>query len=262
MTYVSEKYFRPARTVASVADIPVETLGLRETAQAFVDYCLGEERREAKRPLYSTSVNGHVISMCARDSLIKSLFRGADSISADGQPMVTASRYLSRHPLPERVATTDLFPEVARLAQDKQITFYMLGGTEAVNAKAVAMTRKAFPKLRIVGRRNGYFSLAEEAGICAEIAALKPDVLWVALGAPFEQQFCVRNLNALEGVGIVKTSGGLFDFLSLEKARAPKWMQMVGLEWLHRLLLEPGRLSWRYLTTNPHALYVILTSMR
>ena len=262
MAFAPEKYFRPARTQARVADIPVEALGLRETAQAFVDYCLGEERSEAKRPLYSTSINGHVISMCARNSLIKSLFRSADSISADGQPLVTASRFLSRHPLPERVATTDLFPEVARLAQEKQVTFYMLGGTEAVNRKAVAKTREAFPELRIVGRRHGYFSLAEEAGVCAEIAALRPDILWVALGAPLEQQFCLRNLDALCGVGIVKTSGGLFDFLSLEKPRAPKWMQTLGLEWLHRLSCEPQRLSWRYLTTNPHALYVILTSMR
>ena len=254
--------FASARESTQVADMAVEPMSLRETAEAFVNYCLSPARSEADRPLYSTSVNGQVIAMCALDPAVKPLFQRADSINADGQPLVTASRLLSRRALPERVATTDLFPEVARMAQEKGLSFYMLGGTEAVNRKAVEMTQKAFPKLRIVGSRNGYFRLEDEAEICAQIAAAKPDILWVALGAPFEQQFCVRNLHALKGVGVVKTSGGLFDFVSQKNSRAPKWMQSVGLEWAYRLALEPRRLAMRYLTTNPLALYVMITSMR
>ncbi len=251
-----------SRAVVTIGDLPVEALSLDATAHSFVDYCRGASRRHSGRPLYSTSVNGHVISLCARDAKIEQLFRQADSISADGQPLVTMSRYLSRHPLPERVATTDLFPQVARLASDVGLTFYMLGASERVNRKAVEAARRAYPKLRIVGRRHGYFSLEEEPKVCAEIAALRPDILWVSLGVPLEQQFCVRNLDALAGVGIIKTAGGLFDFLSLEKPRAPKWMQAVGLEWLFRMAQEPRRLFLRYLTTNPHAMIVLLTSMR
>jgi N-acetylglucosaminyldiphosphoundecaprenol N-acetyl-beta-D-mannosaminyltransferase len=51
----------------------------------------------------------------------------------------------------------------------------------------------------------------------------------------------------------------LFDFLSGNKARAPEWMQRVGLEWAYRLCLEPRRLGGRYLATNPHALFLLLT---
>jgi exopolysaccharide biosynthesis WecB/TagA/CpsF family protein len=98
--------------------------------------------------------------------------------------------------------------------------------------------------------------------VVAEIARLKPDVLWVSLGVPLEQQFCLRNLTALRGVGIVKTSGGLFDFLSRAKPRAPAWMQKSGLEWLFRMSLEPQRLFWRYLVTNPHALFVMVRTSR
>ena len=58
---------------------------------------------------------------------------------------------------------------------------------------------------------------------------------------------------------MIKTSGGLFDFLSERNSRAPLWMQSAGLEWLYRLALEPRRLFFRYLTTNPHALYLLLT---
>ena len=56
-----------------------------------------------------------------------------------------------------------------------------------------------------------------------------------------------------------RVSGGLFDFLSGKNRRAPAWMQAAGLEWLYRTALEPRRLLVRYVTTNPHATYLLLT---
>lgn len=250
------------RAVAHVGPLPIDAVGVEETARAFIDYCCSQARRDAERPLFSTSVNGHVISLCARDPGLAEMFRRADSINADGQPLVLLSRYLCAHPLPERVATTDLFPAVARLAAEAGVTFFMLGGAEEVNRRAVETTRAAHPSLRIVGRRNGYFTPQQEAAIVARIAKARPDVLWLSLGAPLEQQFCLRNLAALRGVGIVKTSGGLFDFLALAKPRAPAWMQRAGLEWLFRLALEPRRLFLRYLVTSPHALFVLVTNLK
>ena len=69
----------------------------------------------------------------------------------------------------------------------------------------------------------------------------------------------MRNRHRLHGVGLIKTAGGLFDVLSGEKTRAPSWMRRVGLEWAYRMYLEPRRLARRYLTTNPQALYLLLT---
>ena len=250
------------RRKVRIGALAVEPLTLSATAEALVRYCRSGTRAAASRPLYSTSVNGQVVSLCARDAEVMELFGKADSINADGQPMVTLSRYLTRTRLPERVATTDLYPAVAALAEREGLTFYLLGAAESVNRKAAEMTQRAFPNLRIIGRRNGYFKREDEEAICAEIAACKPDILWVSLGVPLEQQFCARNLEKLKGVGVVKTSGGLFDFISGEKPRAPGWMQKYGFEWLFRTLKEPRRLAVRYITTNPHALLVMLLAMR
>ena len=82
--------------------------------------------------------------------------------------------------------------------------------------------------------------------------------MWVGLGVPLEQQFIDRNIDRLTGVGVIKTSGGLFDFISGKNARAPAWMQSAGLEWLYRVWLEPRRLAMRYLTTNPQAIGALL----
>ena len=183
------------------------------------------------------------------------LFRAADLINADGQPLVTVSRLKSKTPLPERVATTDLFHAVARKAQAAGLTFYMFGADEAENAAAVANVRKMYPDLKIVGHSHGYLRGDALRAKVDEINALAPDYLWVALGVPYEQAFVEEFTPRLSNVGVIKTSGGLFNFLSGSRARAPLWMQQVGLEWAWRIWLEPRRLFWRYLTTNPRALY-------
>ena len=84
------------------------------------------------------------------------LFRAADLINADGKPLVTVSRFRSKTPLPERVATTDLFHVVAGKAQAAGLTFYMLGADETENAAAVASVREQYPDLKIVGRCHGF----------------------------------------------------------------------------------------------------------
>jgi N-acetylglucosaminyldiphosphoundecaprenol N-acetyl-beta-D-mannosaminyltransferase len=135
----------------------------------------------------------------------------------------------------------------------------MLGGSPEALRKATVNVRRLYPGLKLVGSRHGYFRPEEEDAIVAEIEAARPDILWVAMGAPREQRFAVKNRERLTGIGVIKTSGGLFDFLSGERSRAPSWMQAAGLEWLYRMLLEPRRLFVRYAVTNPHAAYLLLT---
>jgi exopolysaccharide biosynthesis WecB/TagA/CpsF family protein len=84
----------------------------------------------------------------------------------------------------------------------------------------------------------------------------------VALGVPYEQAFVDQFTPQLANVGVIKTSGGLFNFLSGSRPRAPRWMQKIGLEWAWRIWLEPRRLFWRYFTTNPRALYLLFNKSR
>ena len=115
--------------------------------------------------------------------------------------------------------------------------------------------------LQIVGQHSGYFAESEERAICDEINASGADVVWVGLGKPREQQFCVRNRHRLTA-GWMVTCGGCFGFVTGQYPRAPGWMQRAGFEWLHRLATNPRRLFWRYLTTNPHALFLIAMRTR
>jgi N-acetylglucosaminyldiphosphoundecaprenol N-acetyl-beta-D-mannosaminyltransferase len=253
---------------AATASVPRITLGglrlavldIEQTANFMIDVVF--PKRRIDRPLYLTSANGEVLARCSREPMTGRLFRAADLINADGQPLVTVSRLKSSTPLPERVATTDLFDVVARKAAAAGLTFYMFGADEEENATAVANVQKMFPDLRIVGRSHGYLRGDALRAKVEEINALAPDYLWVALGVPYEQSFVEEFTPRLFNVGVIKTSGGLFNFLSGSRARAPRWMQSVGLEWAWRIWLEPRRLFWRYLTTNPVALILLFNKSR
>jgi N-acetylglucosaminyldiphosphoundecaprenol N-acetyl-beta-D-mannosaminyltransferase len=204
-----------------------------------------------------TSANGFVMSLYARDSNFKKLLDQADGIDADGMPLVLASRMYARAPLPERVATTDFFHVAARFAERAGISFFLLGSTEEDNRAAAQHVRAAYPQLKIVGRHHGYITQAEEKTVVQQVAAAKPDVLWVGMGVPREHEFIVRNRTRLVGVSWIKSCGGLFKFLSGRDRRAPQWVQELCLEWGFRLAREPRRLFMRYYRTNAHAVYLI-----
>ena len=245
--------------VATIGGLPIAVIDRARSAALMVDTALSR-RNTAQRPLVFTSANGQVLSMCARNGRIRDIFLGADLIHADGMPLVFVSRLLSKTPLPERTATTDLFHDVAVVAQRRGASIYLLGATKAVVDQAVRRTEELYPTLKIAGYSSGCLRRdGDEERIIADINHAHPDILWLGLGAPNEQSFAARNRDRLRGVGLIKTSGGLFDFVSGKKPRAPAWMQRFGLEWAYRIYLEPRRLAGRYLMTNPHAIFLLLT---
>ncbi len=239
-----------------IGGLPITVVDRRNAASLMIE--VARKRRRDSRPYYFTSANGEVVARVHADARIAKLFHEADQILADGQPLVMASRWLCRVRLPERVATTDLYEDVAGLAEKEGISFYLLGSTETENQKAVAVTQANHPNLRIVGHCHGYLSGEALEKKLDEINALAPDILWLGLGVPREQIFVHDFAARLGNVGIIKTSGGLFDHLAKKTRRAPLWVQKAGFEWLWRTMMEPRRLFWRYLTTNPYAIYAIL----
>jgi N-acetylglucosaminyldiphosphoundecaprenol N-acetyl-beta-D-mannosaminyltransferase len=222
--------------------------------------CLMARDSAHSNPKLVFASNGHVIAMAARDAAFRALHARADIIHADGQAMVFAS-HLTPTPIPERSATTDFIHDAAKAAARHGLRFFLLGATEEANAEAAARLRRAYPGLKIVGRRHGYFGRDEEVEICDEINLTRPDVIWVGLSAPLEYEFSVRNKQRLRA-GWLVTCGGCFNYVTGAYKRAPRWMQMIGLEWLFRLAHEPTRLFWRYAVSNPLALFLLLTRTR
>ncbi|HTV37434.1 MAG TPA: WecB/TagA/CpsF family glycosyltransferase [Xanthobacteraceae bacterium] len=244
--------------LARIGGLPIAVIDRAGSAKLMIDAALA--RRGGARPLVFTSANGQVLSQCARYPRVRDLFLAADLIHADGMPLVFASRLFCRTALPERVATTDLFHDVARIAPAHGARFFLLGASEGIAEQAAQRVRGLYPELELCGHAGGYLRRrGDEARIVERINKARPDILWLGLGAPRELEFALRHRDSLCGVGLIKTSGGLFDFLSGRNSRAPHWMQRAGLEWAYRTFLEPRRLAGRYLLTNPHAALLLLT---
>lgn len=244
-----------------VGGMPIAPL----TTQQWVDLMLSDIRKARENgalPTYNTSSNGNVISQCASDPRLRETMTQANSIAADGVSVMWGARLFAGKSIPDRAATTDLFHDIARAAQERRLSIYLLGATAEQNAKAVERVRELYPSLKIAGARDGYFTEADESAICYEIVAAGTDILFVGLGVGRQDYFVARNLTRLQGVGWIKTCGGLFDFLAGLRSRAPNWMRRNGLEWLYRTLLEPRRLAWRYATTNVHAIWKMATTSR
>ena len=222
--------------------------------------CARADTQAAPRVVVAS--NGATIARYHTDQDFRALIDAADIVDPDGQPLVLATRLLLHEPLHERVATTDFINDAAAAAAANGTRFFFLGARPGVAAIAAERLREAFPGLEVVGVEHGYFSQDEIPDILARIRASRADVLWLGLGSPVQERFAIEYRAQLQGLAWIRTCGGLFDHIGTDIARAPLWMRRAGFEWLFRTILEPRRLGWRYLVTNPVAVYYLLTKTR
>ena len=189
--------------------------------------------------------------------------RNADLVTADGMPIVLLSRLLRRG-LPERVTGADMVPAICRRCAEESLSVYVLGGdkdavSEAfeklvgrviLNAPSCGDLGTSRPTSEaaaiLVGHDDSFVKLdRDQPEIVERINAAKPDILFVALGNPKQELWMGRNLSKLD-VGAMIGIGGTFNFIAGKVKRAPKWVQKSGLEWIYRIVQEPGRLWKRY----------------
>jgi N-acetylglucosaminyldiphosphoundecaprenol N-acetyl-beta-D-mannosaminyltransferase len=143
-----------------------------------------------------------------------------------------------------------------QLAADEGYSIYLLGARQDVLEQCVGVIRKRHPSIKIAGYRNGYFKPGEFGTIIKTVNTAKPDLLFLGMGSPMKERFAFENRENLR-VPIVQGVGGSFDVIAGIVKRAPLWMQRWGIEWLFRVIQEPRRMFWRYLTTNSIFLWLL-----
>ena len=183
----------PAQEIETImiGGLPIHKATRAALAQAFVRDWEGRYDPDRK-PRFSTSANGHVLALAARNEKFRALLTSADHIDADGMPLVIASRYWAKEALPERIATTDFIHDVARAVRGHPVRFFLLGADRQTNAAAQVKLRSAYPWLIVEGQ-HGYFDAESESEIVSTIRDFKPDLLWVGLGVPREHLFVERH---------------------------------------------------------------------
>ena len=199
-----------------------------------------------RRPLQVGVLNAAKVVNAGRDASLHAAMLSCDVILADGQSLVWASRMLGK-PLPERVAGIDLFVNLLQLAHEQHLSVYLLGAAPDVVEKVVAVVGEKYPGARVAGYHDGYYT--DEEAVAAEIAASRPDMLFLGMTSPKKEKFLERYQPTM-GVPVTHGVGGSFDILAGVTKRAPESWQRMGMEWAYRLVQEPGRMWKRYLRTN------------
>ena len=207
------------------------------------------------KPHIVVTADSSMIVLAQRDGDFRALVNAADLVTPDSSGILLAAKLLGR-PIKERVSGVDLSREICRMAAEDGFSVYLLGGAPGVAEAAAERLTEAFPGLQIAGTQHGYLEPSEESEIASKIRASGAKALLVGMGIPRQEKFIRDHLNEL-GVCVAMGVGGTFDVLSGKVKRAPAWMQRHGLEWLHRLVRNPRKIS--KVATLPRFLSLVLS---
>ncbi len=174
------------------------------------------------------------------DPEYQEIVREADMVTADGRGVVWMARVLGL-PMTERVSGVDLVERICERAAERKYRVYLLGARPGVAEEVARALESRYAGLQVAGVHHGYFAPDEEPSVVRGIAEAKPDILFVAFGAPKQEKWIRRHLAELQAPVAIGV-GGSFDVIAGRAPRAPQWMQRMGLEWVYRVIREPSRL--------------------
>jgi len=204
-------------------------------------------RLSAGRGFALATINLDHLVKLRRDPGFAAAYAAQDLVVADGNPVVWLSR-LARRPV-ALVPGSELVLPLARIAAQQGVPVALVGSTAPALEAAARVLRDHAPGLSVaacIAPPMGF--QADGPSGDAALAAIRDSgarLVFLALGAPRQELFAARGRAELPGVGFASIGAGL-DFLAGTQVRAPVWVRRIAMEWLWRMLSNPGRLARRY----------------
>jgi N-acetylglucosaminyldiphosphoundecaprenol N-acetyl-beta-D-mannosaminyltransferase len=226
-----------------VLGVPVALIDRYELT-SLIKRCIKEKRKG-----WITGINGHALNLTYDHLWLKDFYRHAILNCSEGFGTVIAA-FLSNVKIPKRKVWADWSYELLQMIENNDYSLFLLGGTDEVEQNAADHLHALYPKLRIIGQLNGYSDMTNDDKVIEYINSRKPDIVFVALGMPKQEEWILRNIAKLDAK-LLFPVGALLDYISGTKKRCPKWMSKAGIEWAYRLFTEPRKVWRRYLIGNP-----------
>lgn len=249
---MAEKPSLPVRV--TVMGIPVDPWTMAQTVART------KELVDSDSFAHLIGVNADKLLQMRDDQEMDAIVRRCEVVNADGASMVMAARRLGA-PVPERVAGIDLMGELCSLAEREGYRVFLLGAKREVveHTRDVLLVER--PRLVVAGVRDGYFGDEEFDEVAEEVRASGAQITFVGITSP-KKEHLIERFRELGLKGIYVGVGGSFDVVSGAIPRAPIWMQRAHLEWLFRMIQEPGRLAKRYIVGNARFMALLLKEER
>lgn len=184
--------------------------------------------------------NTEFIMMAQKDKDFFDILRSAKLCTPDSVGVMLGGKK-QKTPFKERIPGQAYFRKILEVGEKENWTFYLLGGKDDVPKITAEKLKGMYPNINIVGYHEGFFEKDSEKEVIDEINKLKPNVLFVAMGAPKQEKWIIKHQKELK-VDVAAGQGGTFDYEAGKIKRAPKIIQKIGIEWLWRLILQPSRI--------------------
>jgi N-acetylglucosaminyldiphosphoundecaprenol N-acetyl-beta-D-mannosaminyltransferase len=200
----------------------------------------------------------HGIIEARSDDAFRKILNNSYMTTPDGMPIVWVGR-AQGHRQMRRVYGPDYMLEMCRCSVARGYRHFLYGGKDGTAERLRKELTRRFPGLNIVGTYTPPFrqlNLEEERALKELVATVKPDVFWVGLGSPKQDRFMAQYCGRLDTKLMVGV-GAAFDIHTGAVKEAPQWIKNIGLQWLHRLILEPRRLWRRYFNCVPRFIWDI-----
>lgn len=226
----------------NILNIPIHNISMSEAIENII--------KSIEKPTQTqvSFINADCVNRAYKNSRYLKVLQSSDICLADGIGMKLAGKLLDQ-PIKQNVNGTDMFPHLCKRLNGSQYKVFLLGGRELVAENVQNWIKEKYPNVLLAGCHHGYFNQEEEMEVIKKIVDSEADVLFVAMGAPKQEEWIAKNLpktKAKVAIGV----GGLFDFYSGRITRAPIWLREIGLEWLYRFYQEPSRMWQRYFIGN------------
>jgi N-acetylglucosaminyldiphosphoundecaprenol N-acetyl-beta-D-mannosaminyltransferase len=208
------------------------------------------------RSAYVCMSNVHMCMETFDSEEFRDLVCSADLVVPDGRPVFWAQRLLGEGAA-QQVRGQDVMSTLCEKSAEQGLSIGLYGGSSDQVLETVKEKLKInFPGINIAYTYSPPFrrlTETEDQQVTSDINAAGVDILFVGIGCPRQERWMAEHLSSLQSVML--GVGAAFDFISGSKKHAPRWLQTMGLEWLFRLMSEPGRLWKRYLKQNPRFVY-------
>jgi N-acetylglucosaminyldiphosphoundecaprenol N-acetyl-beta-D-mannosaminyltransferase len=213
-----------------------------------------------KRKAVIAHVNIQGMNLACQKQWYRVFLNRSEIVFCDGYGVKLAASLIGR-PIQFRITYAEWMWDLAQYCQAKRISLFLLGARPGIAEKAAWQLEQHYPGLRIAGTHHGHFDKApgspENAMVIKKINAASPDVLVIGMGMPLQESWLAENWESVDAT-VALPGGAVFDYVSGELRRAPRWMTENGMEWLGRLVIEPRRLWKRYLIGNPAFFWRVL----
>ncbi len=207
---------------------------------------------------YVCAANVHMVTMAARDEKLRKVMGKAIFATPDGMPLVWLLRKTG-YQKAERITGTDLTLTLCESAARKGISVGFYGGSvQTIKALQKSISEK-FPSLNVAFYESPPMLPLHpqtDPDVVNRLCRSGARIIFVGLGCPKQEFWMAAYTSQLSAVLI--GVGAAFDFIAGTSRRAPQWMQRFGLEWFHRLVMEPRKTWKRYVTTNPLFIWLAL----